>query len=239
MEVIAPAPVPAVPANEAPVVTPAAAAPTEAPKAAETPAAELYELPDGMKVDAKGLTEAWRDRFMPEFTRRSQELSALKAKGGQQPKAEEQPKPAPWTDPAWEPKTYQELVEAASFKAKEETWQKVLEESTRGEREQAERDAYVTQEVEQLKGLDPKVNVSAVMAHASKFGFQSLIPAYQNLKTIDEAEKRTEERVLKNMKQRAGEPVGVGAADPGAGVTFPAHVRSGYEKAKWILNNQK
>lgn len=232
---------PEVVATPAPTEAPVApqAAPTEAPKSAETPAAELYELPDGTKVDAKGLSEAWRDNFMPEFTRRSQELSVLKAKSTPPAAKEEQPSATPWSDPAWEPKTYQELIEAASTKAKEETWQKVLEESTRGEREQAERDAYISSEIEHLKVLDPKVNVSAVMAHASKFAFPSLIPAFQNMKTIEEAERRAEERVLKNMKQRAGEPVGTGSADPGAGIVFPPGVRSGYEKAKWILNNQK
>src|SRR3990167_8968142 len=232
MEVLAPAP-------EAVDQKPVETVPTVEPKV-ETPntvaTKEQFELPDGTKVDAEGLSKAWRDNFMPEYTRKSQELAAIKSKPTTPVPGSGEPKEAPWQNPAWEPKTYQELAESLQAQTEQKVWKQIMEESTRVEREQAERDSYISQEVEQLKALDPKVNVSSIMAHASKYAFPSLIPAYQNMKAIEEAERRVEERVLKNMKQRAGEPVGVGAADPNAGVVFPPGVRTGYEKAKWILN---
>ena len=36
---------------------------------------EVFELPDGRKVDAKTLSKEWKENFYPEFTRRSQKLS--------------------------------------------------------------------------------------------------------------------------------------------------------------------
>ena len=38
---------------------------------------ELYELPDGRKVEASELSKEWKENFYPEFTRRSQELKVL------------------------------------------------------------------------------------------------------------------------------------------------------------------
>lgn len=39
---------------------------------------ETFDLPDGRKVDAKTLSSEWKDKFYPEFTRRSQELAELR-----------------------------------------------------------------------------------------------------------------------------------------------------------------
>lgn len=42
---------------------------------AETKETELFELPDGRKVDALTLSKEWKENFYPEFTRRSQSLA--------------------------------------------------------------------------------------------------------------------------------------------------------------------
>lgn len=226
-------------AEETKPEAPSQEAAPQAPAEAQAPVSEQYELPDGSKVDAEGLSKAWRDNFMPEYTRKSQELAALKAKSS--PAKEEVPAAElPWKkDQAWEATTYDALAEPLLAEAEKRVWEKIVAESGREERERQEREAYVAQEVEQLKGIDPKANVQAVMAHASKYQFPSLIPAYQNMRAIEDAARLAEERVLKNMKQRAGEPVGGGAADPGAGITFPADVQTGYEKALYVLRNNK
>lgn len=39
---------------------------------------ELYELPNGEKVDAQTLSKKWKEEFYPEFTRRSQALAEFK-----------------------------------------------------------------------------------------------------------------------------------------------------------------
>lgn len=36
---------------------------------------ELYDLPDGRKVDAKTLSREWKENFMPDYTKKSQRLS--------------------------------------------------------------------------------------------------------------------------------------------------------------------
>ena len=46
----------------------------------ETTAKELYELPDGRKVDASTLSKEWKENFYPEFTRRSQRLADIDRK---------------------------------------------------------------------------------------------------------------------------------------------------------------
>ena len=51
----------------------------EVPVVEETPAVdELFELPDGRKVDAATLQTEWKDNFAPEYTRKAQELADLK-----------------------------------------------------------------------------------------------------------------------------------------------------------------
>jgi hypothetical protein len=43
-------------------------------KEGEKETEELFDLPDGRKVDKKTLTKEWKENFYPEFTRRSQKL---------------------------------------------------------------------------------------------------------------------------------------------------------------------
>lgn len=51
---------------------------TEQSTKSETPEKELFELPDGRKVDSSTLSKEWKENFYPEFTRRSQQLADIK-----------------------------------------------------------------------------------------------------------------------------------------------------------------
>lgn len=212
---------------------------TAAPEATEAQSPVEYELPDGRKVDADTLAKEWKDNFLPEFTRKSQELSAIKAK---QPETPAPVTPA-WENPDWQPENYKDFgtqtAEQAAFLAEQRVWEKILNESGREAREAEERAAIVAREVEEIRALDPKADVNRVMSHAAKYAFASLIPAYQNMKAIDDAVARTEERVMKNIQARSGEPVGVTGGAKGGTPTFPPGVNSPIEKARWLLRNNK
>jgi len=51
--------------------------PAEQSTTSETPEKELFELPDGRKVDSTTLSKEWKENFYPEFTRRSQKLADI------------------------------------------------------------------------------------------------------------------------------------------------------------------
>jgi predicted NAD-dependent protein-ADP-ribosyltransferase YbiA (DUF1768 family) len=60
------------------VGTPETEQPTEEQSTkGETPEKELFELPDGRKVDSSTLSKEWKENFYPEFTRRSQKLADI------------------------------------------------------------------------------------------------------------------------------------------------------------------
>jgi len=237
-EVNAPAPAPEL---EAPVEETAAApieqaeAPQDAPQeelkpeAAPSEEPNLFELPDGRKVDAETLSKEWRDNFMPEFTRRSQALA----------EARKQPEPAkteapPWEDPEWVPTSWKEGMEIAEMKV----WQKIQEEATREEREAKAREEYVAKEVEYIKGLDPNADINQVMSYAAKRSHTSLVTAYQALQDIEEAARRAEDRVQRNLKTRLGEPVGTSTQAVPQVTEFPPDVKSGLEKALYVIRNK-
>jgi hypothetical protein len=217
---------------EAPVTTPVTD-PT-APVATEVAQAAQYALPDGKMVDAETLSREWKENFLPEYTRKSQELAAQKAK--LQPVEEPQPPAqAPWANPEWQPGNYQELAEGVQ----QQVWKQILNAANAEEQQKQERDAYVQREIEEIKSLDPKADVHRVMSHAAKYAFQSLLPAFQNMKAMEESERRVEERVMNNMKARAQEPVGIPGGSLGGTPTFPPGVRTPMEKARWAIRNQK
>ena len=85
------------------VVPPAEAAPAEP---------ELYELPDGRKVDAETLAHEWKTNFMPDYTKKSQILAQ---RGGQDISQPATPKV--YEDPNYVPKDYAEIVRLAKEEA--------------------------------------------------------------------------------------------------------------------------
>lgn len=176
----------------------------------ETPAVpvepELFETPDGRKVDAQTLQKEWKENFLPEFTRKSQELSELK-----KTPLPEEPVKSPYADPNYVPQSYEEIIKAA----KEETIAEIR-------REEAERIAYaqsietaVATQLEEVKKVDPNVNENQLFLHANKYGFRDLKVAHQNMKDMAELTKTVQKQTVANIQKRA-DPV---SASPGASGT--------------------
>lgn len=181
-------------------------APEEAPaEAPAEPEVELFELPDGRKVDAATLSREWKDNFMPDYTQKSQDLAALKG-----PKDQPQPdKPTdPLKDPNYIPQTYDEL--AAQIEAR------ILSGMTeRQAQESAQRQAvedHVLGQVAELKAENPTLNENALFLHATKYGFRDLKLAHQNMQDMDQTVKKVQRVTADNIVKRT-DPVSM---QPGA-----------------------
>ena len=154
-----------------------------------TPEVELYELPDGRKVDAETLSREWKENFYPDYTRKSQALAAK----------EVTKEPAPSTDPEWVPQSYEELLTVAEqrvFQKMEQKQKEEFENRTRVENE-------VVSQLETLKKSDPALNENSLFLHANKYGFRDLSVAYQNMKDMNTLVKTTQEVTAKNIAKRA------------------------------------
>lgn len=167
------------------------------------PVAELFELPDGRKVDGAGLAKEWKENFLPEFTRKSQALSEIERGKTINPTSEK-----PYQNPEWQPQTYEELLKIAR--------EDVL--NTLDERDQARKDQQqalensVATQLTEIKAADPNVNENALFAHAVKYGFQNLKTAHQNMKDMSELAKKVQTTTAANIAKR-NDPVSV---SPGA-----------------------
>lgn len=185
------------------------AQPEAEPVATTEPTQALYDLPDGRKVDAETLQKEWKENFLPEFTRRSQELSALKGKqtAPQEQQINNTPDD-PYADPNYIPKSYAEIIEAAEARA--------LAKIEAKEREALEtRQAVETQvanDIAELKKTDPNLNVDSLFNHAVKYNFSDLKVAYQNMKDMQGLVKTVQKETVKNIAKR-NDPV---ATKPGA-----------------------
>lgn len=164
----------------------------------------LYELPDGRKVDGETLAKEWKQNFLPDYTRKSQELAKLKQP---EPKTEEQPK---WTNPDWQPETYAELLEAAEQRVRASLDAEKREELAKKEQV----NSWVQTQLDEIKQQEPGLSEELLFQHANKYGFGDLKTAFQNMKDFNLAVKHTEQKVLKNLKTREAEPI---AAKPNAG----------------------
>lgn len=172
---------------------------------------ELYELPDGRKVDGTTLHKEYTENLLPEFTRRSQELAALKQ--APVPQINQPTNQNYWEDPNWQPATIAEFRQSIKdADVYERTIQAQLEAQQR-EAIQAE----VGQQLADIKANDKDLNENELFAHAHKFGFTDLHKAYENYSLIKGVTKSTEQRVAKNMTQRgapvAGVPTGSASVD--------------------------
>lgn len=230
LESNSPAPAPAEPAapssSPAPAETPESNVPAEPATPAETPTPDvtptepaptepkLYDLPDGRKVDAATLAREFHEKFLPDYTRKAQELSRLKSqKPINNPETPtEQPKPTdnakPWEDPNWQPKDWGEVISIAERQA--------YERLTSSEKEALERqsmvEAYVNAQLDEVKALDPKVDEGQLFAHAQKYGFDNLKNAFINMKEMQQVRIQAEQNALKNINTRKAEPISTGSA---------------------------
>ncbi len=194
--------------------TPEVVAEPEATQETETPAEvvetetptepELYELPDGRKVDAATLSKEWKENFYPDYTRKSQALAAK-----EQPLTE---KPTnKFADPAYTPQTYEEILQEAEARAV-----KTIEgkEQARVEAQKSIETAIETQ-LTDIKKTDPTLNEQALFLHATKYGFQNLAQAHQNMKDMSEMAKKVQTTTAKNIAKRV-DPVSVSPGATGA-----------------------
>lgn len=200
----------------APVVTPSEEPkeiPAEETPKEETPAAEpqLYELPDGRKVNAETLTKEWKDNFLPEFTKKSQTLAEI-----ERAKASETNVPE-WKKEGYTPKSYAEIIEIAEKQALEKI-QSQAAEKTRADAEVA---AHIDSQLKAIKAKDPKLNEDALFNHATKYGFRDLTLAYENMSEMRKVAVVTEERVLKGAAKKVDPIATGGASGPGSAPRYP------------------
>lgn len=195
--------VPAEAPNEQPSTeTPA---PVETAQPAE-PVQELFELPDGRKVDAETLTKEWKENFLPDYTRKSQELA--RAKNETLPK--ETPD-NPYADPEYVPQSYEELLQVAEQRALQAIEAK---EQERIAAQKAVEDEVVNQ-LSEIKKIDPNLNENNLFLHANKYGFRDLKLAHQNMKDMADAMKKVQSTTAQNIAKR-NDPVSISPGATGA-----------------------
>jgi hypothetical protein len=137
-------------------------------------------------------------------SRKSQELAALQNKNNP---AEDIPE---WKKPDWVPESYGKVIELAQqemLASLERTQQQKQE-----QRQAAE--TAVNAQLEEIKAKEPSLSEELLFQHANKYQFKDLRVAFQNMQDMKLAVKSTEANVLKNLQQRASDPI---AGRPGAG----------------------
>jgi hypothetical protein len=205
----------ATPSEEAPEVPEANPQTPEA-----TPEAELYELPDGRKVDGATLAKEWKDNFLPDYTRKSQELSRL----SQENLPTETTPPNPYEDPDYVPQTYQEIIDAAKAAAIAEL---KAEKDAEVNAHKALEDMVIAQ-LDEVKKLDPNVSEDKLFLHANKYGFRDLTHAYHNMRDMGQVVKTVQRQTVENMNKRK-DPVSVSQGAPVGGSPDPSAFSSATE----------
>lgn len=164
----------------------------------------LYETPDGRKVNAETLQKEWKENFLPEFTRKSQRLAEIEREReiNKSPQKDE----PDWKKQDFVPKTYAEIIDIAK--------QEAINDIKRAEAERIQKEEEITQsidrEVANLKAIDPKLDESALFAHANKYGFQDLKAAHTNMLDMRKVSEQVEQRTVKNLKKREADPISAG-----------------------------
>jgi len=175
---------------------------------------QLFELPDGRKVDANTLSKEWKENFLPEFTRKSQKLSEYeKPKETLKEPSQVDPLDPYSADPDYVPKSYKEIEDRAMQKALREFKK---DQDLTISQEKALEDA-VTNQLKEVETLDPAVNKNALFLHATKYRFSNLTDAYQNMKDMKTMTKKVQDTTVKNISKR-NDPV---STTPGATGAVP------------------
>jgi DNA repair exonuclease SbcCD ATPase subunit len=174
-----------------------------------TPEVELFDLPDGRKVDAAGLREEY-NKLLPEFTRKSQKLAEYEKKGDINSKDfSDQPK---WKNPDYVPESYSTMYEEVADYTKKQVLQEIRETFEKEQARTKEIQNQVEGELNEIRKIDPKLDENALFVHANKYGLQNLKFAYQNMKDMKKAIIDTEQKTIKNLKAREADPVSTGAS---------------------------
>ena len=188
------------------------------------PVAELFELPDGRKVDAVTLTKEWKENFLPEFTQKSQRLAEIE----KAPLPE--PVKSPYADPEYVPQNYEEIIQAAKTAALQELAQK---EADRIASQQAIETSVATQ-LDEVKKVDPTVNENQLFLHATKYGFRDLTVAHRNMKDMAELAKTVKQQTAQDIQKR-NDPVSVSPGATGARPN-PSHFSSAVDYLRSLSN---
>lgn len=192
---IAPVTPSSVPKEEAPAATPAETATPAAP--------ELFELPDGRKVDGVTLSREFKDNFLPDYTRKSQELARL-AKGINNPDITPPTVVDPMADPEYAPKDYAELAK----QIEERTLRALEARDNKAKESAAAIENVVTEQLNAVKATDKNVNENALFLHATKYHFTDLRLAHQNMTDMAKLAKTVETTTVKNIQKRS-DPVSI------------------------------
>lgn len=164
---------------------------------------ELFELPDGRKVDAETVAQEYKN-LLSDYTRKSQALAEKEKENITNNK----PSDNPYANPDYIPQSYEEILQVA-----EERALKAIEarEQQRIESQQAIENEVATQ-LESIKKTDPTLDENALFLHANKYGFRDLNIAYQNMKDMSELAKKVKTATANDIAKR-NDPVSI---KPGA-----------------------
>lgn len=196
---------------ETPVATPVEPAPETPAEKVETvtptePVQELYELPDGRKVDAATLSKEWKENFYPDYTRKSQALATKEPQHINTPID-------PYDDPNYVPPSYKSIKEDAVKEALALIEKREVEKIE----QQKSIETAIENQLAEVRKIDPALNENALFLHANKYGFRDLKVAHQNMKDMSDAMKKVQETTVKNIAKRS-DPVSV---TPGGTGTRP------------------
>lgn len=177
---------------------------------------KLYDV-GGRQLNADQLAEEYTSNLLPALTKATQKLSAFEKAGvtlnnSNQPE-EGKPDQPKWADPEWVPESYSELMKA-SVEANQ-----LITDKSQKEQEDARtkaEDAVKTQLTE-IRKEEPNLSDELLFQHANKYGFSDLKVAFKNMKDFNQAVKRTEQKVVKNMQGRAGEQIAGSGTPAGSG----------------------
>lgn len=183
---------PAIPAEEA----------KETAQPAEPIEPQVFETPDGRKVDGATLQREWKENFLPDYTKKSQALAEIeKAKNIKTNETTEDP----YAKPEYVPGDYREVINVAKKELKEEMAkdrqseidnQKAFEEN-------------ISNEISELKKSDPNLNTDALFHHSNtyfaKYGvkFPDLKSAYTHMKDQAELTKTVQQTTVKNIAKHS------------------------------------
>lgn len=155
-------------------------------------------------MDGATLAKEFKENFLPDYTRKSQELARLQ----QAPNTPGITPPAAPADPLQNPEYVpKDLPELAKI-IRESTLKAIDERDMKAKAEQKAVEDAVSEQLKAVKTLDKDVNENELFLHATKYKFTDLRVAHQNMKDMAKIVKDTQQATARNVQKRA-DPVSV------------------------------
>lgn len=178
---------------------------------------KTFETPDGRKLTAEELEKEWKENFLPDYTKKSQELAALKKPLDSDP----QPKDK-WRDPSYQPQTWDEILAEAETRAERRIFSRLDADKEVQRKVEEERTTIAKQiddEVVKIKETDKTLDENDMFtfsAEKAKKGVQysSVNALYEDYKMVREARIKGQQDAMRYMTRREGQNVGVGGGVP-------------------------